>query len=77
MVVVENMLAFAVACGAEFELSRVTKFHILKVLYMCVSAILKRKKKILGNDPTHSWFLRWQMAGANEVYAVDFMLFYS
>lgn len=45
MVVVENMLAFAVACGAEFELSHVTKFHILKVLYVCVSAILKRKKR--------------------------------
>lgn len=75
MVVVEKMVAFAIAYGGEFEWNNVIKFYILKAC-VCVSTSLK-KKKIVENDPTHSWCLRWQMADAKEVCAVDFMLFYS
>lgn len=46
---------------------------------MCVRVYVwfSLKRKIVENDPSHSWCLRWQMADANEVCAVDFMLFYS
>lgn len=51
------------------------KFYIFKV-FVCVCKC-QFKQKRLENDATHSWCLKWQTADANEVCAVDVLLFYS